>query len=92
MVALGACATTGSVSTGPKATIDTVIAEACPYITLEATLGIKLNKAEAKALKAIKLACPPNAPPDNLATAAVDAVEAYTILEPLFVKAKAKHA
>jgi hypothetical protein len=81
MLGLTACGSVpGTLSPGATAQVDSVLAQACPVLATLA--GLKLSANQNLAYNTLSIACPPNAPPTNSITIALDLVAAYNLLAP----------
>lgn len=80
-LALGACNSNGTLTPTAQTDVTTALATACPVLATLA--GQKLSALANGAYNTLSIACPPNAPPTNAVTVALDLMAAYNILSPL---------
>lgn len=81
---LSACTKMGTLTPAAQTTVTQVLDTACPV--LGALAGMKLSQNQNLAYNTLSIACPPNAPPTNAVTVALDLVTAYNVLSPLLAK------
>lgn len=81
LLGLTACTPQGTLTPTAQNDVTTALATACPV--LAALAGVKLSTAQNLAYNTLAIACPPNSPPNNAVTIALDLVTAYNTLAPL---------
>ena len=78
---LSGCAAGGNLTPAAQTEVNSALATGCPV--LAALAGVQLSPAQNLAYNTLAIACPPNAPPTNAVTVALDLVTAYNTLKPL---------
>jgi hypothetical protein len=81
LLGLTACTPTGGLLPPATNDVNAALAQACPVLAVLA--GLKLSTAQNLAYNTLAIACPPNAPPTNAVTVALDLITAYNTLSPL---------
>jgi hypothetical protein len=83
LLGLAGCNSNATISTAVTSDIQAALNVGCPILAAVQASSLKLSNAQHAAATTLALACPPNPPPTSAVVAAIDLVNAYTILQPL---------